>query len=78
MKTIFAILMATWAGTAFAQNPATIGQAMLSACAAEFNRQVMAYWVVGASLEQTDRAMRKDTLGLAIQIVLKNRKAKSH
>jgi hypothetical protein len=56
-------------------DPATIGQAMLTACTAEFNHQVMAYWVAGTSLDQIDTAMRKDRLGLAIQIVLKNRKA---
>jgi hypothetical protein len=54
-------------------DPATIAQAMLSACAVEFNKQVMTYWIAGTNLEQIDSAMRKDTLGQAIQIVLQNR-----
>jgi hypothetical protein len=55
-------------------DPATIAQAMLSACAAEFNRQVIVYRVDRATLEQMDRILRKDTLGQAIEIVLQNRK----
>lgn len=55
-------------------DPATIAQAMLSACAVEFNRQVVVYRVDGMTLEQMDRILRKDTLGQAIEIVLKNRK----
>ena len=55
-------------------DPATIAQAMLSACAAEFDRQVIVYRVDGATLEQTDRILRKDTLGQAIEIVLQSRK----
>lgn len=56
-------------------DPATIAQAMLSACAVEFNRQVVVYRVGDVTLEQMDRIMRKDTLGQAIEIVLQNRKA---
>jgi uncharacterized lipoprotein YmbA len=55
-------------------DPATIAQAMLSACAVEFNRQVIVYRVGDMTLEQMDRILRKDTLGQAIEIVLKNRK----
>jgi hypothetical protein len=56
-------------------DPATIAQAMLSACAVEFDREVIAYRVGDAIIEQIDRVLRKDTLGTAIQIVLQNRKA---
>lgn len=52
----------------------TIAQAMLSACAVEFNRQVVVYRTDGATLEQMDAILRKDALGQAIEIVLKNRK----
>jgi uncharacterized lipoprotein YmbA len=55
-------------------DPATIAQAMLSACAVEFNRQVIVYRMGDMTLEQMDRILRKDTLGQAIEIVLKNRK----
>lgn len=56
-------------------DPATIGQAMLAACAVEFNHQVMVYWSAGMSLEQLERSMREGALGRAIRIVLINRKA---
>jgi uncharacterized lipoprotein YmbA len=59
-------------------DPATIAQAMLSACAAEFNRQVMVYRVGDMTLEQMDRILRKDALGQAIEIVLRNRKGAFH
>jgi hypothetical protein len=55
-------------------DPATIAQAMLSACAVEFNRQVVVYRVGDVTLEQMDGILRKDSLGQAIEIVLKNRK----
>jgi hypothetical protein len=54
-------------------DPATIAQAVLSACAAEFNRQVVVYRTGGATLEQIDAILHKDALGQAIEIVLKNR-----
>jgi uncharacterized protein YcfL len=54
-------------------DPATIAQAVLSACASEFNRQVVVYRTDGATLEQMDAILRKDALGQAIEIVLKNR-----
>jgi hypothetical protein len=57
-------------------DPATIAQAMLSACAVEFNRQVIVYRVGDMTLEQMDRVLRKDALGQAIEIVLQNRQGK--
>ncbi len=59
-------------------DPATIAQAMLSACAVEFNRQVVVYRTHGATLEQMDAILRKDALGQAIEIVLKNRQGAFH
>ena len=56
-------------------DPATIAQAMLSACAAEWNQMINVYSRGGLSREIVERVAGENKLGEAIQIVLQNRKA---
>ena len=56
-------------------DPATIAQAMLSACSTEFNQQINVYSRHGLNREIVAREARRGQLGTAIQIVLTNRKA---
>ncbi len=56
---------------------ATIAQAMLSACSTEFNQNVKVY-SRGLDLEgeqKVARMLREGSLGIAIRLVLSNRKA---
>ncbi len=55
-------------------DPATIAQAMLSACAVEWNQQINVYSRGGLDREIVARTAGENRLGEAIQIVLQNRK----